>query len=270
MVYFLREKIFPLAVFAHGEIPDLTSHLMAWHTCCVHRKYLSSWREETETAIEETCSSYFEEFHWGEEGRWGKNIPQKKKKKKNWLEQGPPWKNTDISCTETPLCTSKTQTLKKQSLSARYKRLHETGGTQRGGNGISGLFFFNIHQSSVKWTWMEFGRTDRIALSHTPPYGRMVRHPYLSCSASWPFCTSWTQRWWDRVLCPWVVSLQCAASGSPDPTYSHRFCFSWCRLPIRSTGPPRSPLQRHTETVMCSETTAVCRLEATQRPRVKL
>lgn len=26
----------------------------------------------------------------------------------------PRWKNTDISCTETPLCTSKTQTLKKK------------------------------------------------------------------------------------------------------------------------------------------------------------
>lgn len=89
MVYFLREKIFPLAVFAHGEIPDLTSHLMAWHTCCVHRKYLSSWREETETAIEETCSLYFEEFHWGEEGRWGKNIPQKKKKKKKLARTRP-------------------------------------------------------------------------------------------------------------------------------------------------------------------------------------
>lgn len=84
----------------------------------------------------------------------GEKYTSEKEKKKNWLEQGPPWKNTDISCTETPLCTSKTQTLKKQSLSARYKRLHETGGTQRGGKepsyGISGLFFFNIHQSSVK------------------------------------------------------------------------------------------------------------------------
>lgn len=95
-------------------------------------------------------------------------------------------------------------------------------------------------------------------------------HPYLSCSASWPFCTSWTQRWWDRVLCPWVVSLQCAASEFPDPTYSHRFCFSWCTLPTRSTGPPRSPLQKHTETVMCSENTTEQNLEASQRPRVKL
>lgn len=40
MVYFQKKKIFPLAVFTHGEIPDLTSHLMARRTCCVHRKYL--------------------------------------------------------------------------------------------------------------------------------------------------------------------------------------------------------------------------------------
>lgn len=73
-----EKKIFPLALFAHWEFPDLTSHLMAWHACSTHRKYLSSWREETETAIEETCSLYFEEFHWGD-GREGRgNIPKKK------------------------------------------------------------------------------------------------------------------------------------------------------------------------------------------------
>lgn len=50
-----------------------------------------SWQEETETAIEETCSSYFEEFQGGEERRQrerveraGKNIPQRK----CWLERG--------------------------------------------------------------------------------------------------------------------------------------------------------------------------------------
>lgn len=80
-----------------------------------------------------------------------------------------------------------------------------------------------------------------------------LKHPYLSCSASWPFCTSWTQRWWDKVLCPWVVSLRCAVSGSPDPIYNHRFCFSWCRLPIRSTGPLHSLLQRHTGPGICRE-----------------
>lgn len=64
----------------------------------------------------------------------------------------------------------------------------------------------------------------------------------LFCSAAWPFCTSGTRQWWDRVLCPWAASLQCAVSASPDPICTHRFCFSWCMLPTRSTGPPHSPL----------------------------
>lgn len=68
------------------------------------------------------------------------------------------------------------------------------------------------------------------------------------------------------VSCPWVVSLQCAVSASPDPTYSHRFCSSWCRLPIRSTGPPHSPLQRHKQAgTLSKKPQRSARVVATQR-----
>lgn len=159
-----EKKIFPLALFAHWEFPDLTSHLMAWHACSTHRKYLSSWREETETAIEETCSLYFEEFHWGD-GREGRgNIP----KKKSRLSYGRHGKTVIFharKCDGTPQ--------KKQILKTQVQELHETGGTLTGWEefsfGISALFSLILArvEQTLKWVWIKSGLTDRKPFSYT-------------------------------------------------------------------------------------------------------
>lgn len=174
----------------------------------------------------------------------------------------PPWKDTDILMHgKRPLCTSETPLGHNRAV-CKALGLHETGGAKWGwgrrGGGVSWdkwcVFFYYAPQYPLNLKREHGWGTD-------PVYRHAaVERPYLSCSASWPFCTSWTQQWWDRVLCPWVVSLQCAASGFPDPTYSHRFCFSWCRLPTRSTGPPHSPLWRHIQEQRCAvKTAAKCR-----------
>lgn len=78
-------------MFTHREGPHSTSHLTAWHARRVcHRKYLSGWREETETAIEENLPFVLwriprrrgkETGEGGDEG--GKIYLRKKKKKKS-------------------------------------------------------------------------------------------------------------------------------------------------------------------------------------------
>lgn len=88
-------------MFEHSEIP-FTIHLMAWHTCFVHHKNLSSWQEETETATEETCSSYDEEFHrrWEMEERDGKYTSEN-----DLAKAKPAWKNSGMSWEEVLIWT---------------------------------------------------------------------------------------------------------------------------------------------------------------------
>lgn len=63
----------------------------------------------------------------------------------------PPWKNTDISCTETPPQKHRRW---KNKAECEVQGLHETGGTVRGAGrgGDKWAVFFNIHQSSVNWS----------------------------------------------------------------------------------------------------------------------
>ena len=164
----LFEKKNPLAVFTHREIPHLTSHLMTWHTCCVHRKYLSSWREETETAIEETCSPYFEEFHGGEEGRWGergKNIPQTK----CWLKKGCHGKILIFHARKQPHAPQKHR-FEKTRICAKYKGYMK----QVEARGEKQAVFFQYWPEKCKVN-------DRIPLTHTSTYGCVTSLPLLQC-----------------------------------------------------------------------------------------
>lgn len=103
-----------LSVLTHREGPHSTSHLTEWHTCCVcHRKYLSGWQEETETAIEKNLLSVL----WSIPRRRGKETGELGDeggkiylRKKGLAEARPPWKNT-ISCTARAARTPRTQTL---------------------------------------------------------------------------------------------------------------------------------------------------------------
>lgn len=172
MVYFLwkkKKKKIPGALFTHREVPHLTSLLTTWHTCCVHHKYLSGWQEETETAIEETCSSYFEEFHGGKDGRRGergKKYTSEKVLAQNKAAMEKYWYFMHGNTT-THL---KNADVEKTRLNAWYKGYMKQVELWEGEGVLlwdKWAVFFNIDQSSVKWTWMELGLNDRISLTHT-------------------------------------------------------------------------------------------------------
>lgn len=111
----------------------------------------------------------------------------------------PPWKNTDISCTETPLCTSKTQTVKKQGwVEGTRVTWNRWNSERRGGGGVllwdKWAVFFNIHQSSVHFEvnmdgvgtdWQTISLThiniqlNNILTSPAVPHGHFA-HPGLS------------------------------------------------------------------------------------------
>lgn len=98
------------------------------------------------------------------------------------------WKNTDISCTETPVCApQKHRRRKKTRLNARY-RGYMRQVKLREGEGVllwdEWAVFFNIHQTRVNLDgseggWSRDGLTEY--LSHTPPYGCLTSLPLLQC-----------------------------------------------------------------------------------------
>lgn len=71
----------------------------------------------------------------------------------------PPWKNTDISCTETPLCTSKTQTFKKkkqewaQCTRVTWNRWQRGKEYSYGISGVFSLILTRVVHSEHGWSW---------------------------------------------------------------------------------------------------------------------
>lgn len=187
---------------------QLTSPLMTWHTCLVHHKHLS---DETggnrDGHWEKPASFNFEEFLRGGEGKWGK-IYLRHSTGLNKVTMEKYWYFVHGNTT-----TDRKNPGKNEADWCKVRGIHETGGTLTVLLWDKCDVFFN--------TKLPLKARILFICSHMT-----IKHSYLYCSALWAFCTSWTQRWWDRVLCPWVVSLRCAVSGSPDPIYNHRFCFS--------------------------------------------
>lgn len=168
MVHFLRKKKIPWAVFTHREVPYLTSLLTTWHTSYVHRKYLSGWQEETEAAIEKTCSLYIEEFHEerkgdGERERGGKIYlrisagSNKSAMEKYWYFMHG---NTTMHLKNINV-KKKDKQKDKQGTSVTWNRWNWKG--ERVLLWDKWAVFFNIDQSSVKWIWMELGVNDRVS-----------------------------------------------------------------------------------------------------------